>query len=677
MTRDITEGRGDSSGYGRSIAVDLGIVSSNSIWQNTDVAYDTAIGGLPFIYAINDARPYIRETAPFKKDQFDSQQEPGEQSLTGWWVRSQSSFHHGCGIKFYDPGQGGDIVSYRFADSRNVDVWTKGQVSLLRNMTQNHNVTTVNSATTGRARQDLRAIQWVSGGTTYDGVLLHDGWDVDKIDSNGTYVDFVDYNTGTAEPVYAICDDGTYAYWVTNHVGTGANRLHVFKKPLSGDSTTGATLPTLTGDVTLMFSATGTVVTNATMEYVKERIILCVNNSVYEFSTSASSLPTPVYTHPNTSYIYTGITASGPSIYVSGYNGIKSTIQKFSLTSAGALVSLTSAITAAEMPLGEVVHSIHYYLGILMIGTSKGVRAAFVSDQDGSLSYGPLIVETAQPCYQFATRDHYVWCATGVAGEAGAVRIDIGVAIETLRYAWAYDVYVPLATNQTTGIAFIGSTDRIAFCTNKVNSTNGYLYLQDSATLASSGYIKTGNIRFNTLEPKHFERILGRGNFKKGELTIVSVDKNDVEYDHITYSSVIDSIEVTTEPPTSSTEYVAYKFEFYRDATDTTAGPLFKGYQAKAVIAAPRHRVLQFPLFCYDTETDRYNAVTGYEGRAFERILALEHLESDGDVITWQDFSTGEIQSVVIEKVNFTRATPPDKRFSGFGGILTIQLRTV
>jgi len=68
--RDITEGRGDETayaidvatnpGYGRSIAVDLGIVSSTSVWQNTTESFDVAIGGLPFFYAISDARPYLR-----------------------------------------------------------------------------------------------------------------------------------------------------------------------------------------------------------------------------------------------------------------------------------------------------------------------------------------------------------------------------------------------------------------------------------------------------------------------------------------------------------------------------------------------------------------------------------------------------------------------------------------
>jgi len=93
--RDITEGGGIYD-----LTVDIGIASTNAVWQNTTVSYDTAIGGMPFISAISDKDEAIRQTAPFKKDQFDNGQEPGEQSLTGWWLRSQMSFHPGAGITF-------------------------------------------------------------------------------------------------------------------------------------------------------------------------------------------------------------------------------------------------------------------------------------------------------------------------------------------------------------------------------------------------------------------------------------------------------------------------------------------------------------------------------------------------------------------------------------------------
>ncbi len=109
--RDITEGdsnvwdlAGDGLPIARGIA-DVGITSSSAYWQNTSDSYDVAVGGQPFFYAINDQRPYIRQTAPYKKDQFDNGAEPGEQSLTGWWIRSQSSFH---------PIPNFNFVKYRF-----------------------------------------------------------------------------------------------------------------------------------------------------------------------------------------------------------------------------------------------------------------------------------------------------------------------------------------------------------------------------------------------------------------------------------------------------------------------------------------------------------------------------------------------------------------------------------
>jgi len=418
--RDITEGRAN-----QAIAVDVGIVSTSQYWQNTSDSYDVAVGGQPFFYAINDQRPYIRQTAPYKKDQFDNGAEPGEQSLTGWWIRSQSSFHGGEGIKFYDPSAG-ETVNHRFTDSKGVDVWTKGEVTLLKDVATAH-VTTYPVESNGRAFQQLRSIKW---GTT-NGVLLHDGYDVDKIDTTGAETHFIDFNAGADDKVYAICDDGTAAYWVTNDTGP-SGKLEVNKKPLVGDASTSKTT---------LFTAAGITVTNATMEYVKDRIVMAANNKVYEFSTSASSLPTAVYTHSDADIIFTSITASGPAIYVAGFSGIQSFIFKFTLNTSGVMPTLTSAITAAEMPVGEKVYKIYYYLGYMMIGTNKGIRAAVVSDQDGSINYGPLIVETTQPCYDFAARDRFVWCATSVDGAPGVIRIDLGNEIETLRFAYANDLY--------------------------------------------------------------------------------------------------------------------------------------------------------------------------------------------------------------------------------------------
>jgi len=744
--RDITEG---DVGFGITTAI--GIQSSTNIWTNTDVSYDVALGGQPFILAISDTRPYVRQTAPFRKDQFDNGAEPGEQSLTGWWIRSQSSFHSGTGIKFYDPSAG-ETVAHRFSDSKNVDVWTKGQVTLLKSVENTH-VTTgpVIGTDHQHPNQHVRSIQW--GGV--NGVLLHDEYDVDKIypsitvsitnkaltsnvatlttstahglsigmdititgvdaTFNGTYrvtavpttttftyaktasnvtsaavspvgtgvtdpvIHYIDYLAGTDAKVYAICDDGVNAYWITNTPQGGNQRLTMFKKPLSGDSITGSSNPTATGDVTQMFASTTIEIQYATMEFVKDRIVLCVNNAVYEVSTTATALPAAVYTNPNTNYHYTSVAASGPAIYTAGHSGIYSTIQKYTLNTSGVMPTLTSAVVAAELPAGEIIEKLYYYLGYIAIGTSKGVRIAAINDQDGSLNYGPLILETSQPVYDFAARDHYVWASTGIGAlDGGLTRIDLNNQIETLRFAYANDLQVTQdAEHYTTGVAFLGTTNRIAFCT-AYETTNGAIYLESETELAPSGYITTGNIRYNTLEPKNFKRLLARGDYTYGSMILETVDKNGVEYDHITYDSGTAPIEVATNNPETAQEYVAFKFILGRDATNTSLGPVFKGYQAKATIATPRQRVLQFPVYCFDTETDRYNVVSGYEGKAYEKILALEEVESSGDVLTYQDLTTGENRQAVIEQVTFTRMTPPDKRFDGFGGVLEITIRTV
>jgi hypothetical protein len=738
--RDITEGRAT-----RAIAVDVGVVSTTSIWQNTDVAYDVAIGGMPFIYSINDARPYIRQTAPFKKEQFDNQTEPGEQSLTGWWIRSQQSFHGGDGITFYDPANttSNSPDHYRFADSKGVNVWDQGKVTLLRNANTSH-ITTGSIKTNRQPNQHIRSIQW-SGN---DGVLLRDEYDVDKITTDGTVTHFVDYVAGTDYPVHAICDDGTYAYWITNVLNTGTPRLRIYKKLLTGVSGSGDTL---------MISDNGITVTNAIMEYVKDRIVMCINNKVYEIPSSASTLPSPVYTHSDTDIIFTSITASGPAIYVAGYSGIQSSIFKFTLSTAGVMPTLTSAITAAEMPVGEVIYRIYYYLGYMIIGTNKGIRVATVSDQDGSISYGPLIVETSQPVYDFAARDHYVWCATGVAGEPGVIRIDLSTEVGPLRFAYANDVYYSGVSGRvTTACAFAGETDQLVFSstaltvggtiTNKamtsgiatlttasahnlasgdkvwvegvdsnfnsstgawtvtsattstftytsavtatvsstavtsataVANTPGSIYIEDDADLIASGYLTTGFIRFNTLEPKNFKRLIARGNYEYGSMTLETVIADGTEYNVVTYDAAVPPVEVTTSTPQEAQEYLAYKFLLERDADDITRGPVMEGYQAKATIATPRQRVMRFPVYCYDVETDRYNVQVGYEGRAFDRISQLESVEENGDVLTWQDLTTGESRQVVIEQVSFTRLTPPDRGFTGYGGVIDITIRTV
>jgi len=294
--------------------------------------------------------------------------------------------------------------------SKGCDIWTKGQVTLLRDVTSS-NTTTGTLNTNLRPYQYARSIRWSS----INGTLLHDDYTIRKISVGGTATAFETNVVGTDARIFSVCDDGVFAYWVTNSSPTGD--LEFYKKLLTDSTSTAATL---------MFTTAGLTVTNAVIEFTKQRIVAGINNKVYEIATTATVLPAAVYTHPDQDIIYTSITSSGAAIYISAYSGIQSNIFKFTLETTGAMPTLTSAITAAELPVGEKVFRIAYYLGYVAIGTSEGLRIADVSEANGSLAYGPLIFESEQPVYDVAFRDRYLWCTTNVDGAPGITRVDLG-----------------------------------------------------------------------------------------------------------------------------------------------------------------------------------------------------------------------------------------------------------
>jgi len=713
-------------------------------YTSTNEAYDVAINGQPYFLMSSDDSPYRRVTAQYRKQQYDQTREAGEQSLTGWWFRSQSSFHLGQGIKYFEPAQD-ESLRFQYTESKGCDVWTKGQVSLIYDAEPTH-ITQSAIQDNDRPGQFLRSIKWTKSGNTYNGCLMLDGYDIDKVyptitatvtnkaltsnvatlttsaahglavgmeidvtgvdaTFNGTYeitavtsttlsyaktagdvtstaatgtvtsdiTHFQDITSSGAYRAYAFCDDGVYVYWIVLIDDSGTDKTAMYKKLIADDDTVAPTE---------MFRTSSIVVNNAVMEYTKERIVTVINNKVFEISTTASALPTAVYTHPVDDFVYTSITSSGAAIYVTGYSGSQSNIQKFTLASNGTMPTLTSAITAAEMPSGERIFKISYYLGYMLIGTDKGLRVAAVSD-DGSLAYGPLVFESEQPVYDFAARDKYVWAATNVDGSPGTTRIDLGTQVAPLVFAYAWDTYYYPQTagdritgRQTTSCAFLNGTDRLAFTTN-YSGTEGRVYIESDTTLVYEGYLQTGYVRYNTLEAKIFKLLQARVDTTNGGLVIKSIDNVGTEYSIGSFTQGQDVPEVTISYPALPQEYLGFSFTLSRSTTDSTKGPVFTGYQLKSLPSVPRQRLIQYPLACFDRESDKFGVEVGYEGRAYDRMSELESIESNGDTIRIDDFRTGESFIGIIEELDFINRTPSDKRFSGFGGLLICTIRSV
>lgn len=631
---DITEG----------IPYVLSNPSNSATYSLTGEAYDVAIAGNPFFMMTSDDAPYRRVTAQYRKQQIDQTREAGEQTLTGWWVRSQSSFHLGAGIKFFEPQQD-ESLRFQYTESKGVDVWTRGQATLLNDTA---------SFYAGSAPAQLIG---VNDGTD-DCIFVTDGTALKKITTGGTDTTII--QAGTPSTIFSLTTDGSNYYFIN---GTKIHRGSVGATPADSE----------------IYDAPTT--TRATIRYVKQRLILAKENSIYELdanATSSAALPTAFYTHPNANWVWSSIAEGPTAIYISGYdpNGTSSSVFKIALdpTTPNSLgfPTLETPTVVIDMPQGERINDFDVYLGLYaVLATNLGFRVG-ISDNNGNIQYGPLLFDQAA-CNAIAFRDRFAYIATTVDGEAGLVRVDLSTTVlsGSLFFPWAWDLVALGVSASANQVAFFGNSDRAAF------ATGNNVWAEATNSLVATGYLRTGYIRYNTLETKIFKLMQARVDTTNGGILIQSIDSVDNFYTIGNFSQQSAVPEININYPQTAQEYLGFQFTLSRSTTDATKGPLFTGYQLKSLPAVPRQRLIQYPLSCFDHESDSLGVETGYEGSAFARMAQLEAIENAGDSIQVQDFRTGESYIGLIEEIDFRNNTPSDKRFSGFGGLLLVTIRTI
>ena len=634
--------------YGDDITEGIPYVLSNpanaTTYAATREAYDVAIAGLPFFLMNSDDSPYRRVTAQYRKQQIDQTREAGEQTLTGWWLRSQSSFHLGAGIKFFEPQQE-ESLRFQYTESKGVDVWTRGQATLLYDTA---------SFYAGSAPAQLIG---VNDGTN-DCIFVTDGTALKKITTGGTETTIS--QAGTASTIFSLTTDGSNYYFIN---GTHVHKGSVGASPADAE----------------IYAAAAT--TRATIRFVKQRLILAKENVLYELNanaTGAAALPTALYTHPNPNWVWSSIAEGPQAIYVSGYapNGSSSAVFKITLDAAVpnslGFPTLNTPTVIIDMPNGERINDFDVYLGVYaVLATSAGFRVG-VADNNGDIQYGPVLFDDA-PCNAIAFKDRFAYLTTLVDGAAGLVRVDLSTVVlaNALIFPWAWDLVATGTTTTASQIAFFGNSDRIAF-------TNGNNTWAESTTnLVPSGYLRTGYIRYNTLEAKIFKLMQARVDTTNGGVTIQSVDASNNFYTIGVFGQESAVPQININYPQTAQEYLGFQFTLTRSSTDVSKGPLFTGYQLRSLPATPRQRLIQYPLSCFDHETDHFGVEVGFEGAAYDRMSQLELIENNGDTIQIQDFRTGESYLGIIEEMDFRNNTPSDKRFSGYGGLLLVTIRTV
>ena len=96
--------------------------------------FPVAIDGRPFLID-QKANTFTRGFEPRVRDSVDQSTTPGEAAINpqGLWRRGESSWHLGAGQKYADTANAED---YRFSTSQGINPWTKGELSLLKDVSK-------------------------------------------------------------------------------------------------------------------------------------------------------------------------------------------------------------------------------------------------------------------------------------------------------------------------------------------------------------------------------------------------------------------------------------------------------------------------------------------------------------------------------------------------------------
>ena len=615
------------------IAISTNVPTALVRYAREDFAASYAIGNTPWLSAANDNNRISRITTTYQKERIDQGALTGEQSLTNWWLRSATSWHHGAGEQYYDADTS-DL--YRYYESNNIDPWTLGELKLL-------------PATTNLTTSSATSPATVSSGTFY---------------ISGGAVKFYNGSTttttslGTSTTAQTLTTDGTYAL-----VGTNDGIYEV--------STALA--------VTKLYSKKAGVTTQTvqSIAYVKDRIVAGVMHDttdmhLYELARNPGSPPVTIangdirFTFANTSIAFNSIAELPGAVIVAYTQGAISRVQMYTINPASPTAAIVGPTIIAELPRGETVNQLRTYLNeFVILATTKGLRIGTVGSDNQSFTYGPINIEgdvkdvAQDQSYVYATRSNLV------SGSAGLWRLNLGQAIDN-GYAYAPDLVTD--SNVPNGVAFVGTTG-LKFMTSSSGT-----WVEHATTLAESGYLSSGLIRWGTGEKKQPVSLSIKSDADSNGTLGFNLDDNA---DQLLTTGTVPfgpNTEAALASYISPADVFQVTFNFSRDTTTSSLGPTLTEWQVRALPSPLRSRTITIPLLCYEEERDPNGNIR--VSSPWERIQYLESIEQNGGAVLYQDFNSGEERICVIRAIQFEQSAPPTFA-SGFGGIVTLQLQTI
>lgn len=632
--------------YGWDYRSSIGLHRTSSTEQaDTDgPLWDVFVGPLPFLLASSRSTPYLRETAPVSKQRMDTARDPGEVSLdSGIWLRGQTSWHLGAGQDYAEPLEGdADEARFRFASCGGVDPWTPGQLGMAR-------------ASLLRGTGARRCVG------VADGVVVSGSGGISRYPTSGSSTVL-----STKTTVSLITASGSQWF--------GASSTGIEYGSLAGGAEGATALAGITA-----------------LTWAKDRLWAAAGANLYEITNLAPpTLPgSPTASFRGGSVV--AVAAGAAALYVMVVGAFTS-IYAIVSDSTGTLSAPTEVAT---LPRGETGLMMNGYLGrYLAIGTSRGLRIADCSESS-ILPIGPVIVAATGGVVDAVGDGQYLYVTAGtervtpdtVSLRPGLYRVDMSNPVNmrgnygdtaASRFPWAPDLFVP-GSGSVAGRAWsVTAFDGRIWYVAGADSADASLYRTDDS-FSTTGWVDSGLISFSTAERKawlsmgleasgsgsvYIEADAGSGTgWSPVVSTVMSVPRSDS-------ALAIDSSLLEPSPT------LRHRIALTGDGT-AAGSPTLASVSLRATPVPRRTRYIQLALMCFDYQIDRNNNAVGYEGWAYDVLSDLEALEERGILVTLLDKRTGEGRRCVIDKVSFNAETPPDKKFSGFGGVLTLTLLSV
>lgn len=583
--------------------------------------FPVAIAGHAYMLDIGSNR-FARAFEARLRDSQDSTNIPGEAAINpqGLWRRSQVSWHKGKGQQYGDTAEGLDT---RFYTSKNVDVWTKGQLSLL-------------PTTDVKLSSSETNLQMVVAG---DYVYVADGQQLKRSSDLSTWTNITG---GPAAAITCLVTDGYNVF--VGYSGNGLKRTYT-------DVTTLATY--ISGSETY---------TNAA--YVKGRLMVSHEGEIHNFTadvtTSHSHTSGIISEHPNEQFVYTGFAEGTGHIYAGGYVGGTSLIYRMAIKADGTALDVPTQ--AGALPIGEQIQSMFGYLGYVMIGTNKGVRVA-TSDSNGDLVIGPTL-ETTDPVRCFTADGRFVWYGwTDFDGSSvtGLGRLDLSELVGVNEPAYASDLMASTTGDVQAVVNWNGK---------RLFTVAGAGVYYESTDLASEGYIDTGTWRWGIPDRKFVAFVDFRTEPLNGEI-VMSCNLDNAGYEALAPFETQGATEKSFDGPETGFGEAAFKVTLTRDSTDATSGPVLTRWQVRAFPAPRRSELFSIPVLLH-RKISRFGR--DYYIDVMNELSYLRGLIDDARIVSYQEGYTS--YRCVIENVEWTPIDAGEKPWE-YDGTAVVTLRSL